>query len=771
MHIIDWSAAAAYIAALYDDTTADIIVQTFTDNKQQKEKDKAAAKVAGTQYRDPLATVLRGTIESEALRSKLQELQNAGAGVFIQINPGTARGKAHITGIQALWVDCDDPHTPSIQIARELMPAPTLLVTSSPGKSHVYWRVTDCALDAFPLAQRALAAAMRADMSMCNLDRVLRLPGTWHLKGEPFKVALISARPVCYASHALIGAATARSTPDTLIGAMQMVAKKFELPQYLEPGTRTSTLISYIGQLATKGYSSEYIHAAVRTANVERCGPGVDPIDEGTLEAEIFPAIERYALTATPQATTEPIAPPTSEDLPGGWEALTAITAPGSLDGFLRQYVYIELGPRVADLSRHPIHAVYSLQEFRAAHQNKQVGESTLANLWMQSADRLDVRDTAYLPGSARVAIDGGHSFFNTYTDSGLTKPLAADPAKVAPWLEHIDYLFESNAAAIARFLSWAAMTVQRPTVRVPWVPLIVSTTGTGKGWLYESFKKILGGHNCALISADDLSDRKSSFNEFMSGTLLVCIGELRTSHKWDDMERLKLLITEPELMINHKFGTKKQEKVYCNFLAFSNHDAAAALKANDRRFWVQKCSGAARSAEYYSGLFAWLQSDGPAHLLTYLSQYDISTFAFGETPPMTQAKLGMIAASRSLYEQLIMDAIEDRSGIFRCDVIDAKIVEEYIQATLNIDKLSTSDRHHIRMVLSDVSTGLPQDRYRIQYGQTISARVRCRAVRDHSRWALADAQEIIDEYTRALSISLGASGRSLHAASTKTGD
>ncbi|MGH8603344.1 MAG: DNA-primase RepB domain-containing protein, partial [Gammaproteobacteria bacterium] len=66
---------------------------------------------------------------------------------------------------------------------------------SSPGKYHVYWLVSDCPLESFPPAQKALAAKYGGDPVVHDLTRVMRLPGFFHQKKEPFLTRIIHENP------------------------------------------------------------------------------------------------------------------------------------------------------------------------------------------------------------------------------------------------------------------------------------------------------------------------------------------------------------------------------------------------------------------------------------------------------------------------------------------------------------------------------------------------------------------------------------------------
>ncbi|GAA4400257.1 DNA-primase RepB domain-containing protein [Quisquiliibacterium transsilvanicum] len=143
--------------------------------------------------RGNLAQVHHGRLNEHAER--LVSLNRQGAGIFLMINRGdgivrpgakTCRTTANVTEIRSLFVDLDGspiepvvPHEPSI------------VVESSPSRWHAYWLVSGCPLNEFKLRQQQLAAKFGGDTKVCDLPRVMRLPGFFHRKGEPFMTRLI----------------------------------------------------------------------------------------------------------------------------------------------------------------------------------------------------------------------------------------------------------------------------------------------------------------------------------------------------------------------------------------------------------------------------------------------------------------------------------------------------------------------------------------------------------------------------------------------------
>jgi hypothetical protein len=142
------------------------------------------------------AKVFHGTLEQHA--ASLIRLNQNGAGIFVMVNKGdgiahagkkSCRCNDNIIAVRAMFVDADG--APLEPILAE-SPLPHIVVESSPERWHVYWRTSDTKLDEFKPRQQALAERFSTDPSVCDLARVMRLPGFFHHKSEPFMTRLVN---------------------------------------------------------------------------------------------------------------------------------------------------------------------------------------------------------------------------------------------------------------------------------------------------------------------------------------------------------------------------------------------------------------------------------------------------------------------------------------------------------------------------------------------------------------------------------------------------
>jgi len=129
---------------------------------------------------------------------ELARRNREGYGVFVQVNQSAAslaQTAKDITRIRALFADFDQADETTLpRLLDDVLP-PSLIIESSPNKWHAYWLLTDnLPLGEFKPLQQAIAAKLSSDSAICDLPRVMRLPGFWHQKGEPFLTRLFYIR-------------------------------------------------------------------------------------------------------------------------------------------------------------------------------------------------------------------------------------------------------------------------------------------------------------------------------------------------------------------------------------------------------------------------------------------------------------------------------------------------------------------------------------------------------------------------------------------------
>ena len=133
------------------------------------------------------ARSFRGSLEEIVI--KLTALNRGGYDIFVTINETDGKDikGANVTRVRALFADFDG--SPLSNLDRIPL-KPSFTVNTSPGKHHAYWLIDDCPLDQFKPMQQKLAQILDSDPAVCDLGRIMRVPGFYHLKGDPFMVTI-----------------------------------------------------------------------------------------------------------------------------------------------------------------------------------------------------------------------------------------------------------------------------------------------------------------------------------------------------------------------------------------------------------------------------------------------------------------------------------------------------------------------------------------------------------------------------------------------------
>ncbi|MBO9664953.1 AAA family ATPase [Dokdonella sp.] len=169
--MIDISLAEEFLRTL-DPSTDRFEFRTFSDREDGPGSKATAFKFSGT-------------LREHA--NQLAQLNRAGAGVFVVVNSGGQKA-AEIDRVRAVFVDLDG--APIEPVLGAKLP-PHIVVETSPQRFHAYWRVTGLAVHEFSGVQRELAALFGGDASVCDLPRVMRLPGFIHQKADPWFVRTV----------------------------------------------------------------------------------------------------------------------------------------------------------------------------------------------------------------------------------------------------------------------------------------------------------------------------------------------------------------------------------------------------------------------------------------------------------------------------------------------------------------------------------------------------------------------------------------------------
>lgn len=141
---------------------------------------------------------IRGTLDQ--VWDRLVEANAQGSGIFLTINESDGRSflDASIVELRACFIDDDGSDPPvTFESLKALGLAPAMTVQARRGQ-HNYWLLSLAEgedLSDFTPLQKALAKKFGTDKAVSNLGRVMRVPGFFHQKKEPYLVTIVQIDP------------------------------------------------------------------------------------------------------------------------------------------------------------------------------------------------------------------------------------------------------------------------------------------------------------------------------------------------------------------------------------------------------------------------------------------------------------------------------------------------------------------------------------------------------------------------------------------------
>jgi hypothetical protein len=114
-----------------------------------------------------------------------------GANIYVSANPlrpgSHKRTKECIASVRYIYIDIDDDGDARLAALRasDAVPAPTAIVSTSPGKYQALWRVASFDFERQEQTLKLLAQAFGGDPACTDRNRVLRIPGFYNRKYSP----------------------------------------------------------------------------------------------------------------------------------------------------------------------------------------------------------------------------------------------------------------------------------------------------------------------------------------------------------------------------------------------------------------------------------------------------------------------------------------------------------------------------------------------------------------------------------------------------------
>lgn len=204
-----------------------------------------------------------------SIMRELKKKNEEGFGIFTCINEQKTLGRSseNTERVRALFADFDN----GANLVQLFKLDPSLVIETSPNNYHAYWFRDDVNKEDFKTLQQKIAVSLNSDSSICDLPRIMRVPGFYHHKGTKFMSKIIyKGQGTGLDTHKL---------PD--IPPKTFLRKITDSFTYgASQGERNSSTIRIIGGMIRKLYDWSKIESEVRKHNAA-CSP---PMKESELK-------------------------------------------------------------------------------------------------------------------------------------------------------------------------------------------------------------------------------------------------------------------------------------------------------------------------------------------------------------------------------------------------------------------------------------------------------------------------------------------------------
>jgi hypothetical protein len=229
----------------------------------------------------------------------------------------------------------------------------------------------------------------------------------------------------------------------------------------------------------------------------------------------------------------------------------------------------------------------------------------------------------------------------------------------VERWVDHIlNVVCCGNADQAKTLTQWFAHIIQKPTEKA-FAVILYAGQGTGKSILYEFFTRCIGKD--LGLQVGKLEDLTQTHNTHLRGKLIINANEATNEPCLRDVNILKGLITETDLIINPKGVNQYTVSNYSRLMITSNYKHCMRFDADDRRYFCLEVSDHMKQNDvYFAPLIADLTNEANQQdFFNYLANYDISDFKH-QRPPLSKMKRELIEDNASNIVSFVKDVCEN---------------------------------------------------------------------------------------------------------------
>jgi hypothetical protein len=330
---------------------------------------------------------------------------------------------------------------------------------------------------------------------------------------------------------------------------------------------------------------------------------------------------------------------------------------------------------------------------------DKRGNRKNLAGHWLTDSRRRQYEGIVCAPGQQPVG------YYNLWQGFSV-KPRQGDWSLMDA---HIRENICANDAEVYRYVrKWLAFAVKHPS-RLPEVGLVLrGKQGTGKGVFARGFGALFGQHFLHISQARHLAGH---FNAHLEDAIVVFADEAFLAGDKQAEGTLKMLVTEPEIVIERKGKDFTRSKNLIHLIVASNNDWVIPAAAEERRFCVlDVCAAHIQDHEYFDAIVQQMDHGGREAMLFDLMRENLTSFNVRQFPMTTalqdQKFRSMDEVTKWWFEKLQDGCLLPGDKDWEGEVERDALVQDLHTVTGRKDS-SQDVRNHLVKMLPD---GYPKD-------------------------------------------------------------
>ena len=230
-------------------------------------------------------------------------------------------------------------------------------------------------------------------------------------------------------------------------------------------------------------------------------------------------------------------------------------------------------------------------------------------------------------------------------------------------WRAYLDHMFPSEKDRY-EMKRWIATLIARPDVKINYAVLLISETqGVGKSTLASYIlAPLLGENNVSYPEESVITESK--FTSWQVRKRLAIVNEIYAGHSYKAYNRLKSVITEPNITVEEKYQPTYDIQNWCHIFACSNDERAIKFTIDDRRWLIPLVTEKKWSLENWKKFHNWLKVDGLCIIKNWAEEFvkadPKNVILPGAEAPMSDRKKQVYETSLSEGERIILSRMEE---------------------------------------------------------------------------------------------------------------